>query len=488
MKTVQNEEIKSSTRTYSYLGHPEQEPWNGQPPEGSVCSIEDYDYHIKYQCAFQVSLWAMPATSIYKFRASAFDDIGAKDNDILTWSGTAGPNLEGLTVNSSTPYIAAYTDLQRGPVILEVPATGEDGSLYGQVVDAWQFTIADVGPSGVDKGKAAKYLFTPPGYDTTKIPDIDQYIHVPSPSYRIALAFRSIVVEGKTTEDAYNYAHRLRMYYLDDAGNPPEQKFIDPLEMRYASLIPYDEKQFEDIHAIFSVEPLRGKDKVMRGMLKVLGSERGKPFEPDETAIRAMRQAAIDVWFYLQNCFDTIPQEDMYWPDRHYLSLMMTDARRKFEYEYRDRIDIIPRAMQFMWCTYVPEKLSHSPATQYLCAMADNNGQLLKAGKTYKIDVPADVPVEQFWALTVYDRATFAFIYVPNKRTTLSTYDLEQMEINPDGSIPIIVGPKAPEGMEGNWIDTAGKRPMPMFRFYGPQEALNDQKTFKMPDFELVEL
>jgi hypothetical protein len=59
------------------------------------------------------------------------------------------------------------------------------------------------------------------------------------------------------------------------------------------------------------------------------------------------------------------------------------------------------------------------------------------------------------------------------------------MKTNADGSVSIFVGPKAPEGRESNWIDTAGKRPMPMFRFYGPGKALND-KTFKMPDIEPV--
>lgn len=468
---------------YQYLGHPTEEPWGGQPPAGATTSITDYEYQIKYQYAFQTSLWAMPAMAIYRMRASALEDIGAKDNDILTWSGTALPNLEGLTVNSSTPYIEAQSDLQHGPVVLEVPASSSDGTLYGQVVDAWQFSIADVGPSGLDKGKGAKYLFTPPGYKG-EIPK--GYLHVASPNYRITLAFRSIVTPGKTQKDAYNYAHKLRMYYLSEAGNPPQQKFIDPLHKRFATLVRFDERHFQDLWGIFSVEPPREKDKVMLGMLAALGIERGKPFNPDETTKRAMRQAAVDVWYFLQYQFDHLPKERLYWPDRHYASLMMTDKNRKFEYEYDDRIDVIPRAMQFMWCTFVPKQLSDSPATQYLSAMADSKGNLLEAGKTYKVDVPKDVPVKQFWALTVYDRATFGFIYAANQRTTLSTYDLEGMKKNPDGSIPLYVGPSAPAGMENNWIDTAGKRPMPMFRFYGPEDALN-KKTFKMPDFDLVE-
>src|SRR5215831_15068659 len=184
------------------------EPLGGQPPAGSKPSIIDWDYQIKYQRAFEAVLWNMPAVAIYSLRRAAFDDLGLKDNDIITYSGTATPKLEAITANSSTPYIAAYTDLRKGPVVLEVPAAGAEGSLYGQVVDAWQLTIADVGPSGLDQGKGGKYLFVPPGYKDA-VPD--GYLRVDSPNYRIAFAFRSIRATGKSTADAYAYSRKLRM-------------------------------------------------------------------------------------------------------------------------------------------------------------------------------------------------------------------------------------------------------------------------------------
>ena len=56
---------------------------------------------------------------------------------------------------------------------------------------------------------------------------------------------------------------------------------------------------------------------------------------------------------------------------------------------------------------------------------------------------------------------------------------------NADGGVSIYVGPKAPSGLESNWIPTAGKRPLPAMRFYGPTEAFNN-KTFKLADFEVV--
>lgn len=458
------------------------QPLGGQPPAGASASIKDFDYQIKYQRAFEAVLWNMPAIAIYSFRRAAFDNLGVKDNDIISYSAPATPKLEAITANSTTPYITAFTDLRKGPVVLEVPAAGAEGSVYGQVVDAWQFTIADVGPSGLDKGKGAKFLFTAPGYKGT-VPK--GYLHVASPNFRIALAFRSVPAPGKSATDAYRYAQRLRMYYLSEAANPPKQRFIDPIAERYPTLPFFDERHFDDMHAIMSVEPVNAHDKVMMGMLTSLGIQKGKPFAPDDVTKKAMRQAAIDAWFYLQYWFDHFPKEKLFWPDRHYASLLLADDNKRFTFVYDDRIDLINRAAEYFWCTYMPQVLGPDPATQYLMALADSNGKLLEAGKTYKLDVPAQMPVKQFWALTVYDRATNAFIYSESNRTTLSSYDLPKMTKNADGGVTVYVGPKAPPGLESNWIPTSGRRPMPAMRLYGPTEALNT-KAFKLNDFQLV--
>ena len=274
----------------------------------------DLEFQVKRQRAMELVWWAAPAVAIFRFRAAAFEDLGMKDNDIIAYTQVATPKLEAITANSSTPYIAAYTDLRRGPVVLVLPAAGPSGSLYGQVVDAWQFTIADVGPSGLDKGTGATLLFTPPGYKG-KVPA--GYLQVKSPNYRIAFAFRSVIGKGMTQQDAVNYAHRLRMYYLSEAANPPEQRFVDPSEDRYATIPIYDEHHFKDLHAIFSVEPVKTQDKVMLDMLASLGIEKGKPYQPDETTSRAMREGAVAAWAYIQQWFDRIPAERLYWPDRH---------------------------------------------------------------------------------------------------------------------------------------------------------------------------
>ncbi|MGI9897457.1 DUF1254 domain-containing protein [Vibrio natriegens] len=463
----------------------EGEPVGGQPPKGVMPSVGDFEYTVKYQAAFQTMLWSVPASAIYRFRGATMDAIGADDTTILSWHNTATPRLEAVTANSSTPYITAYSDLQKGPLVLEVPAASNEGRLYGQVVDAWQLTIADVGPGGgMDDGKGGKYLFTPPGYEG-EVPG--GYIHVESPNYRIGFALRSVVLEGKSQADAVEYAHQLRIYYLKDAANPPEQKFINPDKLVYPTLPFFDERAFEDLHAIFSVEPVRPQDKVMMGLLAELGIQHGNPdYAPDEVTLKAMRQAAVDVWYTLQYRLDNYSSEELYWPDRHYISLLMTDDNRMFTWEYDDRVDYIDRAVEYFWCTYMPKQLSDSPSTQYMIAMKDAEGRPLLAGKNYKVTIPKDMPVEQFWALTIYDRATHSFIYTPSERTTISSYDYDNLKTNDDGSVTLYVGPNKPAGLESNWINTMGKRPLPAIRFYGPTEAMNN-KTFKLGDFELIE-
>jgi hypothetical protein len=458
------------------------EPTGGQPAPGQHPSVTDLEYQVMYQRAFEAVLWSLPAVAIYRFRAAAFNSLGATDNEIFSYSRNATPKLETLTANSSTPYVGAYTDLRKGPVVLEVPEADASGSLYGQVVDAWQFTIADVGPSGLDKGKASKYLFTPPGYNET-VPS--GYIHVASPNYRIAFAFRSVRAAGKTQADAHAYSQKLKMYFLSEAGNPPVQKFSDPSDEVYPTLVFYDERYFEDVYNIFTVEPTKEIDKIAVGNLRSVGIERGKPYKPTEKQLKAMRTAVVDAYYYMDRMWEVVDPRYYFWKDRNYVKAQFDDLNRRFTFQYDDSIDIDGRAASFFPCTYMPKQIAERPANWYIVAMGTGDKKPFEAGLTYRVKVPAEMPVKQFWALTVYDRATFAFIYTESNRTTLSTYDLEGMKKEADGSVYLYVGPEAPKGLEANWIPTGGKRPYPLIRFYGATDALHD-RSFKMPDFELV--
>src|SRR5262245_16397280 len=167
----------------------------GQPPSGIKQSVSDLDMQVAYHRAFEAVLWAMPASAIYRLRVGLLETPGMADNVILANSGPLRTKAEVITGNQVTPYIAATSDLRDGPVVLEVPAKTDKAALYGQIVDAWQSTIADVGPAGADRGEGGKYLLLPPGYDA---PVPEGYLVLRSSGYRIFLAFRSIQLGGAT--------------------------------------------------------------------------------------------------------------------------------------------------------------------------------------------------------------------------------------------------------------------------------------------------
>jgi len=201
------------------------------------------------------------------------------------------------------------------------------------------------------------------------------------------------------------------MYPLAQAANPPDTKFLDPGDRRFPTLPYYDETHFKDIYDIVSAEPVRPRDKVMMGMLASIGIEPGKPFDPDEKTKKAMKAAVVDAYFYLHQRYENPRPDLLYWPDRKYVYYFAPDAERGFTYETPTSLDFDSRSWQYFIGTYYPQKVGPRPATVYLGPVADSNGNPFIAGKTYKVTIPKDMPVTQFWSLVAYDEATFAFIY-----------------------------------------------------------------------------
>ena len=96
----------------------------------------------------------------------------------------------------------------------------------------------------------------------------------------------------------------------------------------------------------------------------------------------------------------------------------------------------------------------------------DKDGQAFDGGNTYRLTVPANAPVNQYWSATVYDRATHALIRDMARAGRSS--QSPGLQTNADGSVDIYFGPKAPAGKESNWVPTNAERdirsPVPLLR------------------------
>ena len=79
----------------------------------------------------------------------------------------------------------------------------------------------------------------------------------------------------------------------------------------------------------------------------------------------------------------------------------------------------------------------------YLISIKDKDGEAYDGAKTYKLHVPANVPVEQYWSLTAYDCATHTLIRgMPWASRSSNTPGLQ---VNSDGSVDLYFGPTPPD-------------------------------------------
>ncbi|HXB76492.1 MAG TPA: DUF1214 domain-containing protein [Bradyrhizobium sp.] len=120
----------------------------------------------------------------------------------------------------------------------------------------------------------------------------------------------------------------------------------------------------------------------------------------------------------------------------------------------------------------------------YLMTIKDKDGQSFTGANTYRLTIPANAPVRQYWSATVYDRATHALIReMPRSGRSSQSPGLRA---NADGSVEIWFGPRASAGKESNWVPTdANGQFEVLFRFYGPEKSVFD-KTWALPDIERI--
>lgn len=120
----------------------------------------------------------------------------------------------------------------------------------------------------------------------------------------------------------------------------------------------------------------------------------------------------------------------------------------------------------------------------YLMTITDKEGKDFDGSNTYRLNVPANAPVTQYWSATAYDRATHALIRKqPYSSRSSQNVGLQK---NADGSVDVYFGPKAPAGKESNWVPTSASGQFEvLFRLYGPEKPLFD-KTWKLPDIEQI--
>ena len=440
-------------------------------------SIQSYYDELDYQRAVQAYLWSIPSMYMYSLRQSLVETFDASPSHVPIWEDLMDNETVMLTPNSQVVYVFNYLDLKAdGPTVMEVPA-----KLAAMLDSMWDQPITDIGATGPDKGKGGKYLVLPPGY-TGEVPD--GYFVVKSPTYGVMICLRGYMEDGSTAPTVKRLK-QTKIYPLSQKDNPRKTTFVNVSGKPIDTLFPTDEQLFHNLADLIQQEPVADKDKVMYGMLATIGIKKGEPFKPDARMQKILKRAAQTAHGIVQSLF-LAPRDPnaWYYPGKTW-TLPFQTPNAFFEVD--DRVLLDERSQFFYSAFGTSAGMVGSyvgKGSKYINSYTDNKREFLHGENAYRLVLPSDVPVKDFWSLTVYDVDTRSMLKNGTRFPNIDSY--RDLKTNADGSIDLYFGPKAPKGYENNWVKTVpGKDWFVMMRFYGPEQAYFD-KTWQMNDFEKV--
>ncbi|WP_182262060.1 DUF1214 domain-containing protein [Rhodococcus sp. UFZ-B548] len=429
------------------------------------------------QRAAQVYLWALPLVGFVTWRERAAKTFDATQFGDFVVYDTLREKRGIVTANLTTPYIINFTNISDGPVLIDYPA----GPTAGGVLDFWQRPVVDLGQTGPDQGKGGGYVILGPDDDATPFEGSGRYV-ARSETVNIFIAFRVL------TDDPNLMASSKRGLALGRAGSTPTPvRFIEGVDTEWSATPSRGLGFWEDLATAVDEESVREVDKALMAMLEPLGIVKGEPFAPDERQRRLLLEGATLGELMVRNMQVNPRHTSPFWVGTSWYKLIDFEI----EQETDTILQIDQRATLFYEAVTTTKGMVHpTPGTGqvYLTTKRDSEGRLVRADRSYRLHVPADVPVAQFWSLTLYSEDTRR--PYENGGTDIRSVSLdsrdENLDFNDDGSIDLYIGPSAPHGAENNWMKTVAEDGwFVYFRMYAATKPFFD-KSWALPDFQSI--
>lgn len=457
--------VETRVGDFEYVG--------GYPTEATIRKAYD---QLDIQRAAQVYLEFMPLLSQQAIFRSAAQETNLRENvdlGIYDYQARGKVNSVGLTYNTESIYMTATLNVKDGPVVIESPP-----NILGVIDDGWMRYITDLGNAGPDRGQGGKYLLVHASH-----PDVqpEGYFVFRTPSYRNWLMARAFVEDTGEGESALNWYRKNMHIYPLGSGPQADARYFSLSEAAMQTTHHRDLRFFEELAEVVQYEPSGLFTRYELGLLKAIGIEKGKPFAPDER-MKTLLGEGIQIGDAIAkvNAYANRLEGVRYYADRKYELLFLggrhdfmsgetlwLDARTLFHYE----AIVVTPAMAV-------ERVG--VGSQYLVSYRDAEDRFLMGENHYKLHLPANIPVKNFWSVTVYHPETRSLLANGQEKPARNSY--EDLRWNEDGSVDIYFGPQAPQGWESNWIKTLpGQGWSAIIRFYGPLETYFD-KSWKPED------
>jgi hypothetical protein len=471
--------------------------FDGSPTRDTVDLVYD---NLDFMRGVETFLNGMPATSIEGLRRGQAE-LGATDsNHVVIFDDLMDSDPIFLTGNTDTVYALAFFDLNKdGPIVVEVPK----GSGPGTVNDAFFRFVIDMGAPGPDKGMGGKYLILPPEYDGPlqapiggKAQDVEvngsteKMFVTRSPSHVNWLILRGFLVDGKPDAAAAMFRNGLKIYPLAEAANPPAMQFLNGSKHSFNTVHANNFEFYHELAHVIAREPIGFIDPELRGLFASIGIEKGRKFAPDarmrkilEEAVAVGNATARAIWIHSRD------EEAYFFEDSGWYTGFVGGNHEFLKNGGAGGRNLDARVLFHYMATVITPAMVNKmvgAGSQYALLNVDKNGDYMDGSKTYKLNIPADVPAKDFWSIVAYD---------PQTRSQLQTSQpfpgknnqRHELDVNDDGSVDLYFAPKAPSGREANWIQTVpGKGWFIALRLYGPLDPWFD-KEWQPGEIELVD-
>ena len=448
--------------------------FDGFPDKDTVDKVYD---NLDFQRSVQAYLTALPAVSIEGARGGV-TGLGPENQTALIAEQLLDSRSLFLTANTTTPYTVLYLNTKDGPLVLEIPP-----EVLGPLDDAWFRWVTDVGITGPDKGAGGKYLLLPPGY-AGQVPD--GYFVARSRTFGNLLFFRTFLKDGDPKPGVDSVKQNLRVYRLDQAANPPEMKFVNVSGKAFNTIGPSDYSAFEYLNRTIQDEPGDAMDPDTLGIFAAIGIEKGNPFNPDARMKRILIDAAAvgDATARTQT-YQCRIRDAYYYPNSAWITPFIGGS---YKFEQNGVVNLDAKALFFFYATGVTPAMTEKmigEGSQYAGAFVDAKGNPLDGGKSYRVHMPPNIPIRNFWSLTAYDNQTRSMLQTDQQFPAVGSLT-KGLLVNADGSVDVYFGPRAPAGKENNWVQTIpGKGWNTLLRLYSPLEPWFN-KTWRPGEIEPV--
>ena len=430
--------------------------------------------------ALQAYLLAIPIVNQAGMRDS-LRKFGPVNQTNVIWENLVDPRTVELTANDNTIYSFIWVDTKDGPIVVEIPPR-----VLGTINDFWYKWVVDVGVTGPDKGAGGKYLILPPGY-TGEVPE--GFIVVRPTTYGQWVVFRSFLVDGKTAPAVQGVKDSLKIYPLAEKDSPKPATLVNASGIPANFVMPTDYRFWELLNQVIQEEPPEGSDPTTLGLFASIGIEKGKPFAPDARMKEILTDAAnIGAVTARALALNIRGRDAFFYPDSKSSWRLPFFGGYKFQSQ-PGVSNLDGAAFYYFFATGVTPAMEEKmvgQGSQYPWTALDADGKPFDGARTYRLTLPKDVPVKDFWSVIVYDVQTRSMLQTNQAAPSVSSQN-KDVKINADGSVDVYFGPNAPKGMEGNWVETIpGKGWFMILRLYGPLEPWFDG-SWKPGEITLVE-